>query len=540
MKGVLLSNINMQPLVRALRPWTVSARAYNSMLADLAAINSPATDQDVSHLFCLYDSDTLMGDAFYGGGRPEQCERFIQTLDSFCARHKDKVVIANLFSFSSNRWLGFADILHSDSLRAHEADLNEKLIIIARAHPNLLLIDFDLLFRRHGEAALLSDAFWYTARIRYTAFMFELLAKTIRRAIDAHAQRYKKVLVLDLDNTLWGGVVGELGPRDIAVSEDGIGRCYRDFQRCIKAVSRIGVLLAIVSKNNEADVNEVFDSNKMMILRREDFAAVRANWRPKAENIVEVAEDLNVGIDSFVLIDDNPVEREAIKKFLPEVAVPDFPERPEQLSTWFMQEIEPTYFAKYAISEEDAAKTEQYRSNQARQKLAASFDLDAYLAELGIKCSISVDNGDRLIRASQMTQKTNQFNLTTRRYEITDLARFVESHEYAMLMLDYRDRFGDEGSVGLAIVNVDEGRIDTFLMSCRVIGRKVEDRLLDKAIELCRFRGHSRITGEYIPTRKNEIAARFYDNHGFMPVNKSPDGRITYEKIIDDPRQEPR
>jgi FkbH-like protein len=481
-----------------------------------------------------------MGDAFYGGGPPEQCERFLQALDSFCTLHTNKIAVVNLFSFSSSRWLGFADILHASSLKACEANFNARLISIARNHPNLVLFDLDLLFRRHGEAALLSNAFWYTARIRYTARMFELIAETIRRAIDAHAQRCKKVLVLDLDDTLWGGVVGELGPLGIALSEDGIGRCYRDFQRCIKAVTRTGILLAIVSKNNESDVNEVFDTNKMMILGREDFAAICVNWRPKAENIVEIAEQLNLGTDSFVYIDDNPVEREGIRKFLPEVSVPDFPERTEQLPTWFMQEIEPAYFAKYAISSEDAAKTEQYRANRARQKLTASFDLDSYLAELGIECSISVNDGDRLIRASQMTQKTNQFNLTTRRYEITDLVRFVESHEHAVLTLDYRDRFGDEGAVGLAIVDLAEGRIDTLLMSCRVIGRKVEDRLLDKAIELCRFRGHPRIIGEYIPTRKNELAAGFYDSHGFMPIIKYSNGRITYEKVIDDRRQESR
>ena len=179
MKGILLSNINMQPLVRALRPWDMSAGAYNSILADLSAADLPAARQDVTHVFCLYDSDTLMGNAFYGGGSPEQCEKFLQALDSFCTLHKDKIAIANLFSFSSNRWLGFADVLHARSLRACEATLNKKLISIARDHPNLLLLDLDLLFRKHGEDALLSDAFWYTARIRYTARMFELLAETI-------------------------------------------------------------------------------------------------------------------------------------------------------------------------------------------------------------------------------------------------------------------------------------------------------------------------------------------------------------------------
>ena len=515
MKAILLSNINMQPLLRALRPWDVTAGTYNSMLADLSTVDSLAAGANVTHVICLCDSDTLMGEAFYGGGPPEQCERFLQALDNFCTRHPDKVVVANLFSFSSNRWLGFADILHSDSLRMRQADLNAKLVAIAKSRPNLLLLDLEPLFRRHGEDALLSNAFWYTARIRYTARMFQLLAETIRQAIDAHAQRCKKVLVLDLDDTLWGGIVGELGPLGVALSEDGEGRCYRDFQRCIKAATRTGVLLAIASKNNESDVADVFDQNKMMILRREDFAAACINWRPKVESIVEIANELNLGTDSFVFVDDNPVEREAVKKALPEVTVPDFPLRAEELSTWFLQKIVPAYFGKYAISDEDAAKTEQYRANRARQQLAASFDLDAYLAELGIECTISVDNGDRLIRAAQMTQKTSQFNLTTRRYEVTDLARFVRSHEHAVLMLDYRDRFGDEGAVALAIVDLAEGRIDTFLESCRVVGRRVEDRLLDKAIELCRGHGHRRIIGEYIPTRKNQVVAEFYDSHGF-------------------------
>jgi FkbH-like protein len=534
MKAILLSNINMNPLLRALSPWDVTAGAYNSLLADLSAAGSAAAAEDVTHVICLYDSDTLMGESFYGDGPPEQCEKFLEALDRFCARQSKKVVVANLFSFSSKRWLGFADVLHEGSLRACEAGLNARLVAIAKSRPNLLLLDLDLLLRRHGEDALFSDAFWYAARIRYTARMFELIAETVRRAIDAHAQRCKKVLVLDLDNTLWGGVVGEVGPLGIGLSEDGSGRCYRDFQRAVKALTRTGILLAIVSKNNEADVDEVFEKNNMMILRRDDFAAMRVNWRPKAENIVELAAELNLGADSFVFLDDNPVEREAVRKFLPDVGVPDFPARAEDLPTWLMLQIAPVYFGKYAISAEDATKTEQYRANRARHELAASFDLDAYLLELGIECAISVDNGERLVRAAQMTQKTNQFNLTTRRYEITDLTRFVESHEHAVLMLDYRDRFGDEGAVGLAIVDLAQSRIDTFLMSCRVIGRKVEDRLLDKAIELCRSRGHPRIVGEYIPTRKNQIAAGFYDSHGFVPVVNNPDGRITYERMIDE------
>jgi FkbH-like protein len=287
-----------------------------------------------------------------------------------------------------------------------------------------------------------------------------------------------------------------------------------------------------LSKNNLADVDEVFEQNTMMVLKREDFAIIRANWQSKAENIVAIADALSLGVDSFVFIDDNPIEREEVARFLPEVAVPGFPDRSEDLPSWFLRDVAPAYFGKYAITTEDTTKTGQYRANEARQKMAASFDLDGYLAELGIECSIHVDMENQLVRAAQMTQKTNQFNLTTRRYDVTDLARFVHSEEHAVLMLDYRDRFGDEGSVALAIVDLAEGRIDTFLTSCRVIGRKVESHLLDKAIELCRARGHQKIVGEYVPTNKNQLAADFYEIHGFVPLAMFGDGRRMDERAI--------
>src|SRR5216683_2109950 len=532
MKAFLISNINMQPLVRRLAPWDVACGAYNSMLADLLTTNSPAAAADVSHIICLYDTDTLMGDALYGAGPPEQCEMFLAAVDGFCERHADKVVVTNTFCLGSNRWLGFADFTHEASLKTAETRLNARLAEIAKTRPNLLVFDLEVMFRRHGEDALVSNAFWYVGRIRYTATMFDLLGETIRRAVDAHTQKSRKVLVLDLDNTLWGGIVGELGALGIALSEDGPGRCYRDFQRALKAIRKTGVLLAVSSKNNAADVEEVFEQNPMMILKREDFAVIRANWESKAENIVGIADVLNLGIDSVVFIDDNPVEREEVARFLPEVAVPAFPDRAEELPNWLLRDVVPVYFGKYAISAEDAAKTEQYRANEARRKMAASFDLDGYLAELGIECAIHVDTENQLVRAAQMTQKTNQFNLTARRYDVTDLARFVHSPEHAVLMLDYRDRFGDEGSVALAIVDLAEGRIDTFLTSCRVIGRKVEDRLLDKAMELCRARGHRQIVGEFIPTRKNHLAADFYEVHGFTPSAMFPDGRKIYERPI--------
>jgi FkbH-like protein len=533
MRSLLLSNINMRPLVSQLAPWEVACGSYNSMLSDLATTTSAAAASEVSHVLCMFDTDALMSEAFYGAGPADQCDLFLVALDAFCERHPEKVIVTNTFCASSNRWLGFADFHHEASLKTLEMHLNAKLVAMARTRANLVVLDIEVLFRRHGEDALVSNAFWYVGRIRYTAKMFELLGKTVKGALNAHAQRSRKVLVLDLDNTLWGGIVGEVGALGIVLGEDGPGRCFRDFQRALKAIRKTGVLLVVVSKNNASDVDEVFEKNDMMVLKRKDFIVIRANWQSKVENIVAIADTLNLGVDSFVFIDDNPVEREAITRFLPSVAVPAFPDRPEQLTDWFLREVVSAHFGKYTITGEDTAKTEQYRANEARQKMAMNFDLDNYLAELGIECAISVDKDNQLVRAAQMTQKTNQFNLTSRRYDVTDLARFLHSSNHAVLMLEYRDRFGDEGSVALAIVDLAEARIDTFLTSCRVIGRKVEDQLLDKAIELCRTRGHRRIIGEFIPSKKNQLVADFYDTHGFAPVDKFSDGRKLYERSTD-------
>ena len=532
MKALLLSNINMQPLGALLKPWDVTFGEFNSILLDLANPASPAASGEFTHILCLYDSDTMMGDALYGDGAAVQCESLLAVLESFCATHPGKVVVANTFCFDAARWLSFADLLHPQSLRAAENRLNDRLIDIARTNPNLLLLDIELLFRCHGEDALLSAPFWYLGRIRYSNQMFRSLAALLHQAVDAYANRSRKVLVLDLDNTLWGGIVGETGPLGIALSEDGEGRCYRDFQREVKALQRTGVLLAICSKNNPGDLDEVFDRNPMMILRREDFACIRANWEPKPQNLLEIAETLNLGVDSFVFIDDNPVEREMVATAVPGVAVPVFPERIENLPSWFMRDIVPAWFGRYAITAEDRNKTSQYRANEERRQLSSTLDLDAFLRDLEIECTFHIDPVEQIARVAQLTQKTNQFNLTTRRYELPDIRRFLESPDHAVVLLEYKDRFGTEGSVGLAILDYAESRIDTFLMSCRVIGRKVEDRVLGKICELFRERGLARIVGEFIPTRKNQQVAAFYDNHGFTLLSEQEDGRKLYERIL--------
>lgn len=532
MRVLLLSNINMQPLVGPLKPWEVTCGEFNSILLDLSNPSSAASSNDFSHIACLFDSDVMMGDAFYGDGAPEQCESFLAVLETFCGANPEKVVIANLFCMGTGRWLTYADPMHPLSLKQYEVRLNERLIAIARTNRNLLLVDIELLFKRHGEAALLSSSFWYLGRIRYSNLMFRSLATMLQQAMDAYTHRSKKVLVLDLDNTLWGGVVGETGPLGIALSEDGVGRCYRDFQRAVKAIQRSGVLLAICSKNNPADVDEVFERNPMMVLRREDFVSIRANWETKPENLLCIADQLNLGADSFVLIDDNAVERDLVRTAVPGITVPEFPDRVENLPSWLLHDIAPAWFGRYTLTAEDESKTSQYRVNEERQKHSRSLDLDTYLQSLQIECTLRVDPIEQILRIAQMTQKTNQFNLTTRRYDVTDIQRFLASPDHAVVLLEYKDRFGSEGAVGLAIADFAKMRIDSFLMSCRVIGRKVEDHIMQKIVALFQARGSKTIFAEFIPTKKNQQVADFYEAHGFILVREEPDGHKNYERII--------
>jgi FkbH-like protein len=532
MRALLLSNMNMRPLEHFFGPGEITCREPGSLLGDLTVEDSPAASRDFRELICIFDSDGMAGEAFYGQGPPSQSEAFLGAVDSFSRRHPEKPLVLNTFCLSSARWLNFADLLDPASLAAMEIRLNERLVSMARCYPNLILIDFGALFRRYGEQTLTSPSFWYAGRIRYTNQMFRVLARTIEQALAAWAGRSRKVLILDLDNTLWGGLAGELGPLGIALSEDGIGRCYRDFQRLLKAAQTTGLLLAVCSKNNRADIEEIFARNPMMVLRREDFASVRINWHAKPDNIVEIAQELNLGLESFVFLDDQAAEREMVRAALPDVAVPDFPQHVEKLPGWFAAEILPAYFGKFAITREDREKAKQYRAIERRSSLSRGLTAEQFLEVLEIRCTVHVDSAERVMRAAQMTQKTNQFNLTSRRYSRPDIDRFVKSSDHRVILLDYQDRFGSEGSVGLAILDLLNCSIDTFLLSCRIIGRKIEDRLLDAVLRVFREQGIDAITGEFLPTAKNLLVQDFYETHGFTLRRKFEDGRKLYERTL--------
>ena len=340
------------------------------------------------------------------------------------------------------------------------------------------------------------------------------------------AMRRKKCLVLDLDNTLWGGILGEDGVDGIQIGGDYPGKAYSYWQRALLQLSRMGVILAVCSKNNEADVLEAWEKNPHMVLRREHFSATRINWQDKATNISDIAAELNIGLDSMVFLDDNPAERELVKQMLPQVEVPDFPAKPYLLMPFFKQLVD-KYFRIYSVTKEDLAKTEQYRSNALRRAEQSRFaDLDQFLYSLDMQLDIAPADEHNLPRIAQMTQKTNQFNLTTRRYTEADVQQRLDQgwHVYCV---GVSDRFGDNGITGaifLQPVSDEEVNIDSLLLSCRILGKGIEDAFVKTVLNLMRLDGYRKLSADYIPTAKNGQTADFYDRLGMTCVSEDKQG----------------
>ena len=351
-----------------------------------------------------------------------------------------------------------------------------------------------------------------------------------RRIEGELALQRKKCLILDLDNTLWGGVLGEDGVDGIKLGGDYPGKAFAYWQRSLLQLANNGVILAVCSKNNEADVDEAWQHNPFMVLKREHFSSLRINWQDKATNIREIAAELNIGLDSMVFVDDNPTERELIKQVLPQVEVPDFPAKPYELMPFFKQLVE-KYFRIYAVTSEDRTKTEQYRANALRQAEQSHFaDLETYLYSLDMELDIIPADEHNLPRIAQMTQKTNQFNLTTRRYTEADVQQRIDQG-WRVFCMSVRDRFGDSGITAAIFLEPSDDvtvNIDSLLLSCRILGKGIEEAFIKTVFNLLRLDGYRHITAEYLPTAKNGQTADFYDRMGLTCVKTDDSGAKHY------------
>ncbi len=386
------------------------------------------------------------------------------------------------------------------------------------------------------------DNFYDMRRYHWTKQPFseagiKSLSEHIWAGIRALTTGPKKVLVLDLDNTVWGGVVGELGPLGVALGESADGEAFRAFQRLAKDLATRGVVLAVSSKNNPNDAREPFEKHRDMVLSLDDFGAFEANWEPKSVSIRRIAQTLNLGLDSFVFVDDNPAEREQVRQALPEVEVPEIPEEPSEYSRRLQSGL---WFETIGLTDADQMRSTQYVVERKRRELQDSFtNLDDYLRSLEMIADVRKVDEEDLSRVVQLLAKTNQFNLTTRRHTLEEVVAFLNTPGSVCLTLRLKDRFGDHGLVAVLLAIPDDRsektlRVDTWLMSCRVIGRTAEEFSLKTLLEAAQELGYRKVVGEYIPTKKNALVAELYDRLGFSRTDSGKDGAVEYHLEISD------
>jgi FkbH-like protein len=395
------------------------------------------------------------------------------------------------------------------------------------------ICDLEFLAARIGGVQAADPRGWFETKQPGSPALLVELAREAAHLIASLKRAPKKVLVLDLDNTLWGGVVADDGLEGIELGDTSPrGEAFKAFQKYIVSLKQRGVLLAVCSKNDFNKAAEPFEKHPEMILRMTDLVSFKANWEPKSENIRQMASELNLGLDSFVFVDDNPAEIDIVRQFAPEVTTlllgPDPSEYVTQLQDCRL-------FEPSGITAEDQERTSQYRAEAERKSLeAAVTDMDSYLSSLAMEATFSEFTMVDAPRLSQLINKSNQFNLTTRRRSEAEVLAVMNDPGFAGYSMRLKDRFGDHGLISIVIGQKVDGamKIDTWLMSCRVLKRQVEEEVLNELARLAGLRGCRRLEGIYLPTAKNEMVRDFYGRMGFILTSESETKR-EFELALD-------
>lgn len=499
------------------------------------------TAPDETLVFIVFVQDLVRDRA-----EPEESAAAIAPLISLIERRaaaaREPTIVA-ITSWSPRSFVGSAR--NGDPVAAMSHRLWAGVQRLRDAHAAVFAIDLDGQLGVDGFAKAFDTRNWYFAHCRLSQAGLAIVARSVASVLERRSKPPRKVLVLDCDNTLWGGVVGEEGWEHVVLGEEGIGAAYSDFQRVAKRFAREGTLLALASKNDESAVWEMFDRHGSMVLRRDDLVAFKINWNDKTVSLRELADELDLGLDAFVLWDDNPFERAMVKAALPAVEVVDVP---EDVTRWpqLLANLESLQALSYTA--EDRKKTEQYKARaQFSRDRGDAGDEGNFLDSIKMVPRLHAVDEATLGRAHQLALKTNQFNLRSVRYSREELAALAADPRNICVLASLSDIYGDHGLVALAICReIAQGTafLDTLLMSCRVLGRRFETWVLKSVADQLRSRGVRRLVGEYIPTDRNAMCASVLVQHNFSPLRSgsgppeleaiaAPDGRNGVRYIID-------
>lgn len=394
--------------------------------------------------------------------------------------------------------------------------------------PNVVPLDASRWIKMVGEKAF-NERLWYSGKIPFANDVFKLAAREIKAAVRGLGGGSRKLIVLDLDDTLWGGIVGEVGWQNIVLGgHDPMGEAFVDFQHGLKTLSKRGVLLAIASKNEETVALQAIEHHPEMVLRRGDFAAWRINWGDKALNIAELTKGLNLALDSVVFIDDNQVERDRVRQALPDVLVPEWP---SDVRLYLRTLCELDCFQQPRITREDRRRGEMYSQEQQRNdSRAQASSVEEWLQTLQITVTVELLGASNLGRATQLLNKTNQMNLSTRRLTEQEFSEWASRPGHRSWVFSVSDRLGDSGLTGILSMQAegDDARIIDFILSCRVMGRKIEETMLHWAVQWARSSRLGRVVANYSATPKNAPCHAFFQSSGF---DAGKDGCFTWETV---------
>ena len=474
--------------------------------------------------FLIIDSRDVLGGLFLNPYSVSVKERKIFPTDksaeiinlaqTFVNKSKSKLILSN-FNIPSYSPIGINETKEEYGLHDMIVDLNRIVKSTMSDKSEIYIYDLNSFITKFGESNVFDYKQYFYGDVRISLDYIPYLAEELMGYVKAVLGLNKKCIVLDLDNTLWGGIVGEDGFEGIKLGDDPVGRAYAEFQHNLLALNQRGILLAINSKNNFDDAMQIIKEHPNMVLKEDNFTCIRINWNDKAVNMKEISDELNIGLDSMVFFDDDPVNREYVKSNLPEIQTVEISDPSN--SSKILKSMND--FQVLKITDEDTTRNKMYLEQRKRTELKTQVgDLQDFLKQLGI--SVKIKNADNFTipRISQLTLKTNQFNLTTRRYQEEDIKKFLQDKDKIVECAQVQDKFGDNGITGVYVINKDnkqEWTIDTFLLSCRVIGRGVEDGMLYQIIEKARKEGVSKVRGEYIKTKKNKPAENFFPSFGF-------------------------
>lgn len=409
-----------------------------------------------------------------------------------------------------------------DSFLFQQRKLNYLLMQGCQEVKNVYIIDLDAIQAACGRENFSDPKLYYIAKMPISVDALPAVAKSVVDMVQALRGAVKKCVVLDLDNTLWGGVIGDDGLSGIQIGELGTGHAFSDFQAWLKELKKRGMLLAVCSKNNEAAAKEPFEKHPEMVLRLEDFSMFVANWEDKASNIRRIQKALNIGMDSLVFLDDNPFERELVRSMIPEITVPELPEDPA-LYLQYLRSL--GLFEMASHSADDAGRTQQYRQQAQRAVFEASFQsYDDYLAGLDMKAAAAPFDEFHYPRIAQLTQRSNQFNLRTVRYTEAEIEALSRDESRICLYFMLKDKFGDHGLISVVILDKQgDGSlfVSQWLMSCRVLKRGMEEFIVNKILQTAAEHGFQKVIGEYIPTPKNAMVKDLYEKMGFARVGEN-------------------